>query len=219
MSDVSIIIPAYNEGHYIGLTLQTLLKDSSWFEELIVVDDGSTDQTGRLARQYTSHVVRLPYNRGKGAAIMTGVERAACSILLFLDADLGSSASLARFLVPPVKHDRCDMTIAVLPEAKKGGFGLVKRWARKGIYRRTGVWLQAPLSGQRALRKKELLATYRPDEGFGFEVGLTIDYLKAGLRIEEVFIPFVHRERGKTVSGFWHRFKQGLAVHQALKGR
>lgn len=219
MSDVSIIIPAYNEAHYIGSTLEALLKDSSWFGELIVVDDGSTDQTVSLARRFTNQVVRLPHNQGKAAAIMAGVKRATCSTLLFLDADLGESAILAPSLIQPVQGDLCDMSIAVLPEARRGGFGIVKQLARKGIYKRSGVWLRAPLSGQRALRKEEFLAIYRPDEGFGFEVGLTIDYLQAGLRIKELEIPFVHRERGKTISGFWHRFKQGLAVQQALKVR
>jgi glycosyltransferase involved in cell wall biosynthesis len=196
-----------------------LIEENSWYDELIVVDDGSDDETYQVARQYTPQVIRMPTNQGKSAVLMAGVEHSSCSILLFLDADLGETARLAKPLLTPVQTGECDMTIAVLPETKGGGLGIVKEWARRGIYRHTGVWLRAPLSGQRALRKKEFKETYKGDHGFGFEVGLTVDYLRAGYRIQEVEIPFTHRERGKTLAGFWHRFKQGMAVNQALRAR
>ncbi|MDQ0337712.1 glycosyltransferase involved in cell wall biosynthesis [Caldalkalibacillus uzonensis] len=219
MDQVSIIIPAYNEEQYIGQTLSTLVGSGDWFKELIVIDDGSDDNTFHQARVYTPHVIRLSGNKGKSAAMMTGVYQSRGSILVFLDADLGNSAHLAKLLLQPVQNQAADMTIAVLPRTKQGGLGLVKRFASWGIYRQTGVWLEAPLSGQRAVRKKHFLSSYRGDQGFGFEVGLTIDYLQAGYVIQEVEVPFTHRERGKTVDGFWHRFKQGLAVKQALKLR
>ncbi len=219
MTDVSIIIPAYNEEDYIGSTLKALTEDPSWYNELIVVDDGSTDKTSRVAKQYVSQVISLPYNQGKSAALMAGVAHSSGAFLVFLDADLGDSARLAQRLVKPVQEEACDMSIAILPPTTEGGLGIVKNWAKRGIYDLTGVWLTAPLSGQRALRKKEFLSTYKGDQGFGFEVGLTIDYLRAGYRIKEIEIPFVHRQHGKTWAGFWHRFKQGLAVNQALKVR
>ncbi|EGL84108.1 glycosyl transferase family 2 [Caldalkalibacillus thermarum TA2.A1] len=219
MDQVSIIIPAYNEEQYIGQTLSALLHSGDWFREIIVVDDGSEDNTFHQARIYTPHVIRLSRNKGKSAAMMVGVYQSSAPVLLFLDADLGHSASLAKNLPQPVQDHCADMTIAVLPKTKKGGLGLVKHFASWGIYRQTGVWLEAPLSGQRAVRKKQFLSSYKGDQGFGFEVGLTIDYLQAGLTIQEVEVPFTHRERGKTLDGFWHRFKQGLAVKQALKLR
>mgnify|MGYP001502956578 CR=1 FL=1 len=219
MDSVSIIIPAYNEAERIGTTLRSLVQSGSWFDELIVVDDGSGDGTSSIAKQWTDQVVRLEENRGKGYALTLGSSIAKGDLLLFLDADLEKTAALAKRLLPPIAENRVEMTVAILPPTRKSGFGLVKRLARWGIYRKTGVLLQAPLSGQRAIRKDVFQASSPAEQGFGFEVDLTVKLLKRGYQIEELEIPFSHRETGKDVAGFIHRFRQGVAVSQALFSR
>jgi glycosyltransferase involved in cell wall biosynthesis len=215
---VSIIIPAYNEEHRIGHTLSSL-KQEEWVKEMIVVDDGSTDQTCSVAKKWTNHVIRLPHNVGKALAIKKGCQYASESILLFLDADLEESAVLAKKLVQPIVQQEADMTVAVFPAARNGGFGLVKEFAAWGIYRKTGRRLRSPLCGQRAIKKDVFNACYRGDQGFGIEVGLSLDCLLAGYTIQEVAVDFTHRETGKSLPGFFHRMKQGASVCQALLSR
>lgn len=218
MFPVSVIIPAFNEEARIVPTLKAI-KRAGFSQELIVIDDGSIDQTYELALKWADKVIRFPKNKGKSAAVWQGAREASQPILVFLDADLGESAALAVSLLPPVIGGEVDMTIATLPATKNGGFGLVKRLAQTGIYRKTGQTLTAPLSGQRAIKRDIFLNCYRGDQRFGIEVGLTLDCLQRGYAIQEVEIPFTHRELGKSVGGFVHRFKQGIAVYQALRVR
>lgn len=86
--DIWIIIPGFNESHYIGTVLQ---KVSQYSSRIIVVDDGSHDTTATIARTYTPHVLTHPVNLGKGAALKTGCEYAfnfcGASAVIFMDSD------------------------------------------------------------------------------------------------------------------------------------
>ena len=100
MSDItySIVIPAYNEGHRLGSTLERVLgyvRDQGWNAEVIVVNDGSRDNTAELVRGFAARdsVLRLienPGNRGKGYAVRNGMLNARGEIIVFSDADLSS---------------------------------------------------------------------------------------------------------------------------------
>lgn len=100
MSDpsLSIVVPAYNEGSRIDGTLREArryLDDQSYSSELLVVDDGSSDDTVEIAEQHAREdgrvrVVRMPRNRGKGAAVRTGMLAASGQRALFMDADLAT---------------------------------------------------------------------------------------------------------------------------------
>jgi glycosyltransferase involved in cell wall biosynthesis len=88
--DVSIIIPAYNEGEAIGETLSDLfsvIKSSQRNYEVIVVDDGSADNTGAIAKEGGARVVRHRRNKGYGASLKTGVLASQAGIVVFYDAD------------------------------------------------------------------------------------------------------------------------------------
>ncbi|GAA0351121.1 glycosyltransferase family 2 protein [Bacillus horti] len=215
---VSVVIPAYNEEKRIGQTLAALTQEQL-FKEIIVVDDGSTDQTYNIAKNWTKHVLKFSQNQGKTEAIRRGSLFARQPILLFLDADLEESAAWASELVQPILHNEADMVIAALPAAKKGGFGLIKRMARAGIHRKTGKTFLAPLSGQRAIKRNVFFSCFKGSYRFGLEVGLTIDCLNQGFVVQEMELPFTHRELGRGPIGFLHRFKQGLAVYQTLRSR
>jgi glycosyltransferase involved in cell wall biosynthesis len=220
---VTIVIPAWNEAHTIGTTLralrQTMDNVSAYAsrQEIIVVDDGSSDDTFRQALPLADHVVRHRTNRGKGASLDSGWRTARGDIVVFLDADLGESAIYTPGLIEPVVLDEADMAIAMLPSpARRGGFGLVKNLAVQGIYRLSGYKAAAPLSGQRAIRKAVLERIGKLSNGFGIEVGLTIDAARAGYRICEVPVPFRHRETGRDWAGFCHRGKQFISVGKTL---
>lgn len=218
---VSIVIPAWNEATTLGPTLQALRnmaeRDAAAQYEMIVVDDGSTDDTFRQAASLADHVIKHEYNRGKGISLTSGWKQAQGDIVLFLDADLGVSAAHSSMLLQPLFSDNADMSIASFPApVRKGGFGMVKRLAEQGIYRLSGYRATAPLSGQRAIRRQVLETIGNLSHGFGVEVGLTIDAARAGYRILEVPVPFHHRETGRDWIGFCHRGKQFISVGRTL---
>lgn len=215
MSFVSIIIPAYNEADRIGKTVQAC---KSMGDEILVIDDGSPDDTFKVAENAGADtVIRMDKNSGKGAALNAGCAKAKGDILLLLDADLGDSASKAAPLLQPLLKDEADMTIAVFPKAQgKAGFGFVMNLSRWGIKHFTGKIIQAPLSGQRALRKEIFTAIGGFGSGFGVETALTIDVLRLGYRVQEVPVPLAHRASGRNLRGILHRGHQFLDVAKVL---
>lgn len=214
--DLSVIIPAYNEADRIGKTL-TALSRLNHVTEIIVVDDGSRDETVTVAQAMADRVIRMEQNKGKGYALEVGWRESAGSVIAFLDADLGETATLATGLIEPVLLNHCDMTIATFPPAEtKGGFGLVKGLADQGVRRLTGYRISAPLSGQRVL-KRRLLETVSPlAYDFGIEISLTVQALRHGFRICEVPLAFRHRESGRDWQGFVHRGKQFVDISRTL---
>lgn len=216
--DVSIIVPAYNEQSGIGGTLMAIKAASGAARaEIIVVDDGSTDGTIGQAAPHADLVLCHSANKGKGAALLSGYQASKGRVVMFLDADLGESACRYGALLEPVAVGACDMAIAVLPRpTKRGGFGLVKGLAVRGIYRLCGYRASAPLSGQRAMRREVLERIGSLSGGFGIEVGLTIDAVRSGFCVAEVEVPFRHRETGRDLPGFWHRAQQFVSVGATL---
>jgi len=220
---VSIVIPAWNEAERIGLTLGSLREMCAERQEvkwgdLVVVDDGSTDGTSDEASRRADRVIRNARNIGKGGSLDIGWRAVAGSdIIMFLDADLGNSARHAAQLLGPVLQGTADMTVArIAKTGKSGGFGLAKGLARNGIYRLSGLYTYAPLSGQRAIRTEVLRDISPLADGFGVEVGLTIDAVRKGYRVVEVDIPFRHRETGRDWQGFSHRRRQFFAIGATL---
>lgn len=109
---VAAVIPAYNEEAHIEPLLKVFLNHSS-IDEVIVVDDGSCDNTGRVARNAGAKVIRQD-NKGKGSAMMTGVEGTDADIIFFSDADLkGITAEHITTLLDPVLRGEADMTIGL----------------------------------------------------------------------------------------------------------
>jgi glycosyltransferase involved in cell wall biosynthesis len=85
-ADTSIVIPAYNEAAAIAAVVRDLLTSAGW-REILVVDDGSTDDTGAQAATAGARVIRHPYNKGNGAAVKTGIRHASGAHVLIIDAD------------------------------------------------------------------------------------------------------------------------------------
>ncbi|MBO8142541.1 MAG: glycosyltransferase family 2 protein [Firmicutes bacterium] len=215
---ISVVIPARNEARSLPATLQAAgrLPQAA---EVVVVDDGSDDETARLAAAHGCRVVRMGRPQGKGAALAAGVRVARGRILVFLDADLEDTAALAAKLLEPVLAGHADMAVAAFPAPSRGGFGLVQWVARLGIRYLGGPWMRSPLSGQRAVRREVLEAVGELAGGFGIEVGLTIDALRAGFRVVEVPVAMRHRETGRDLAGFLHRGRQLWHVAGALARR
>ncbi|MGH9165612.1 MAG: glycosyltransferase, partial [Acidimicrobiales bacterium] len=215
---VVALVPAKDAVATIGATVAAL-RGLSGVDQVMVVDDGSTDATADAARAAGARVLRLPANLGKGGAVRAGVDATPEAVVyLLVDADVGATAGEAGVLLPPVLDGRADLVVAVLPSAGgRGGLGMVRRLAAAGIRRATGgnVDPQAPLSGQRAVRA-ELLRSLPAADGFGLEAAMTIDAARAGARILEVPAPIEHRHTGRGPAGFRHRGLQGAHLVRAL---
>lgn len=218
MTRVSVLIPALNEEERVARTVAAA-RGLPAVAEVVVVDDGSTDGTARVARVAGATVVRLASRRGKAAAVRAGLQAARGDVLLLLDADLGESAARAGALLEPVLAGQADMTIARLPRRPvRAGFGIVLGLARWGVRAATGRALDAPLSGQRAVRRPVLAAVPWWGRGWGLEVALDVAALRAGFRVLEVPVDLEHRVTGRDVAGFLHRGGQLLDVALTLAG-
>ena len=130
------------------------------------------------------------------------------SIFVLCDGDLGESAASLTPLVDAVRRGDADLAVARFARRVGGGLGLAVGFARFAIRRRCGLRAQAPISGQRALRASALERTLPFAHGFGMEIGMTIDAVRAGLRVVEVELDLAHRATGRTLGGFLHRGRQ-----------
>ena len=218
MADIAVLIPARDEAASIAETVAAA-RAIPGVTRVIVIDDGSLDDTDQLAEKAGAKVVRLFGSHGKGAALEAGARRVEdADIVLLLDGDLGDTAAQGALLAAPLLAGEADMAIARFPRPQgKAGFGLVKNLARYGIRKLGGPFdATAPLSGQRALTQA-CLATVRPfSAGYGVEVGLTIRALRAGFRVVEVPTTMAHAATGRTLKGFVHRGRQFVHVAIAL---
>ena len=213
---VTVVLPAYNEELRITETLRAV-KSLSMVDEIIVVNDGSTDRTAEQVRDFGVTLIDLPANQGKGGAMNAALPYINSDIVVFLDADLGSSADEAVKIIQAVKDGLCDLAIAAFPPpTRKGGFGLVKGTAAWAIRRAGKMEVTAPLSGQRALTRRALEMLSPFDEDYGVELGMTIKALTLGLRVMEVPTTMTHKETGRDIKGFLHRGKQFLDVIRVL---
>jgi glycosyltransferase involved in cell wall biosynthesis len=227
--EVAVVIPAKDESERIRDTVTAAcgLPDVSL---VLVVDDGSREDTSRAAELAGATVMRHARTRGKAAAMETGAEavrlldqrdgRDHPRHLLFLDADLGSSASFAGPLTQPVIAGRADMTIAAFSSTVKlGGHGMVVGLSGAGIRRAIGWAPAQPLNGQRCLTRAAFEAARPLAAGFGVETALTIDLARKGLRITEVEVPLAHRATGTDLRSQLHRARQLADVARALATR
>ncbi|MBO0832242.1 MAG: glycosyltransferase [Actinobacteria bacterium] len=232
--DVAVIIPARNEAELIADTV-TAASTLAGADIVVVVDDGSADETAVLAAGAGARVVRHARSRGKAGAMETGAEAvrliesgadAAATDsptprhLLFLDADLSGSAADAGPLVDPVRDGTADMTIAAFTSrVRKGGFGVVVAASGAGTRRAIGWSPAQPLNGMRCLTRAAFTAALPLAPGWGAETGMTIDLARKGMRIVEVEVPLSHRATGNDWRSQLHRLHQLVDVTGALATR
>jgi len=227
---VAAVIPAKDEAERIAATISAI-QDIAGVDLVVVVDDGSTDDTAEIASAAGAIVVRHASNRGKSAAMASGARRVTqedvtegLSVgrpLLFVDADLEASAANLAPLVVPVILGRTDLAIANLPpqHTPGGGRGRVVRLAQRGIVTITGYRAVQPLSGQRCISRAAFDAATPLARGWGVEVGMTIDVLQAGFTVSEIPCDVQHRVTGGDWRGKAHRAKQLRDVALALAVR
>ena len=191
---LSLILPAKNEAEGLRRALpgvRELLPDA----EIIVVDDGSTDETAEVARQHGATVLSSPYSMGNGAAIKRGARAATGDILVFMDADGQHNAGLI-----PKLLDRLDQGYDMVVGARGwGDQASVGRGLANGLYNRvaslmTGFPVADLTSGFRAVRAdkfKEFL--HLLPNGFSYPTTITMAFFRSAYPIAYVPIPVAPR--------------------------
>jgi glycosyltransferase involved in cell wall biosynthesis len=209
---LAVIVAARNEADRVGETLAALWTAFPG-AAIWVADDASSDGTAELALAGGAQVVSRGKPHGKGANVTAAAEAAlsvepAPALFLLCDGDLGASAARLAPLVEAVERGECDLAVAAFSRRIGGGFGLALAFARWAIRRLCGADTEAPISGQRALRAETLRATLPFAAGFGMEIGMTVDAVRAGHRLGEYELDLEHRASGRSFAGFRHRGAQ-----------
>lgn len=222
-AELAVIVAARNEADRIGETLAAL-RGALPGAALWVADDASTDGTAEVAMAAGAQVVSRGRPHGKGGNVGAAAEAAlsaqpAPRLILLCDGDLGASAARLAPLPGAVERGECDLAIAAFSRRIGGGFGLALGFARWAIRRRCGLETTTPISGQRAMRP-ELLRTALPfARGYGMEVGMTIDAVRAGYRLREYELDLTHRATGHSLADFAHRGRQLADFARAYAAR
>lgn len=189
--DTAVVIPAFNEAGGISATIDGLKMQG--FAEILVVDDGSTDQTASLAEAAGARVVRHPYNKGNGAAVKTGIREASRDVVLLMDADTQHDPAEAAKIVGPI--GAYDLVIG----ARALGDQSLVRAAGNAVLRALASWLTGrPVpdltSGYRAAKKQALLdILHLLPNGFSYPTTSCLAFMKSGLNV--LFVPITARVR------------------------
>lgn len=207
---VTIVIPAYNESTRLGRTLDRILEFAyreAWPAEIIVVDDGSTDQTAELVQAYAERnpTVRLlsnPGNRGKGYSVRNGILHANGEFILFTDADLSSPIEEAPKLFRALE-DGSDIAIGsrwVRPELQTQRQSVSRQILGRVFNGFLRVFLGLKFNdtqcGFKALRQPAAKAVFplQKIEGWGFDPEILFLAQKMGFSIAEVPVVWAHDE-------------------------
>lgn len=239
-SSLSVIIPAYNEAARIGKSLRTVLDylREHWPEsEIIVVDDGSSDNTAEIARKILSDngtvrtaVISYRSNLGKGRAVRLGLLAARGDVALFSDADLSTPITETSKLVDPILRGEYDVTFGSRA-LDRSLIGIHQPWRREQggrvfnlvVRLATGLPFWDTQCGFKAFRMsvcRPLVEAATVDR-FGFDVELLYLAYRAGLRLKEIPVRWDHNE-GSKVSVASDSLKMlnevGLIRQQARRG-
>lgn len=205
--DVTIIIPAHNEEEGISDVI-TQLKELSGNYEILVVDDGSTDTTHKLASETGVKVIRHPYNKGYGAALKTGIRNAKTDIVLFMDADGQHQPSDIEKLIPYIGE--YDMVVGA--RTKKSKISLLRRPGKKILSITanylTGMKIPDLNSGFRALKKSVALEfMHILPNSFSFSTTITLALVNSGYSVKYISIEALERVGTSKIKPFRDGFR------------
>jgi len=193
--DFSIVIPAKNEEQGLSKTLP-LLRELYPEAEVIVVDDGSTDDTVRICNECGVKVVSHPYSKGNGAAVKAGARVASCEYIVFMDGDgQHDPEDIARLLY------RMEEGYDLVVGARSGlsSQASLARWSANGFYNRLASWMvnrEIPdlTSGFRCVNRRKFLDfLYLLPNGFSYPTTSTMAFFRAGYSVG--FVPITVSKR------------------------
>lgn len=200
---VAVIIPAFNEEVSIGKVLSAI---PPWVDDVIVVDNGSTDRTPEIARENGARVVSEP-KRGYGSACLAGIVALEHpDVVIFLDADFSDYPEEMRLLVDPIAENEVDMVIGsrVLGRHEAGALTLQARfgnWLACLLMRLLWQISYTDLGPFRAVRYSTLRKLNMSDPNYGWTVEMQIKAAREGIRVREVPVSYRRRIGKSKISG------------------
>ncbi len=209
----SIILPAYNEGSRIRPSLEKALafvREQRWNVEIIVVNDGSRDDTAGIVRQFMRDAPELrllenPGNRGKGYSVRNGMLNARGDILLFSDTDFSSPIYEARKLIAAIEQG-ADVAFGsrwLLAETQTRRQSLLRQFVGRAYNVLLRLVLGLPYKdtqcGFKACTRRaaEVIFTRQQIEGWGFDPELLFIARRFGLKLTEVAVEWANDDRSK----------------------
>lgn len=203
---IVVAMPAYNEEQYIG---SLVLKVKKYATEVIVVDDGSTDDTSEIAQLAGATVVRQPSRKGKGTAIqkiLNELKDKAPDVLVLLDADFQHDPDEIPSLVKPILEG-FDLVIGSR-KAQADKTPRYRRFGQKVFLNLTKFLSKEKLtdseSGFRAISRKAISEMNLRENGFAVETEMIAEANDKGLRVTEVSISNIYTGDGSTLNPFSH---------------
>jgi glycosyltransferase involved in cell wall biosynthesis len=186
-SQTSVIVPAFNEGLSIRQLVGDLQTAASW-HEILVVDDGSSDDTGAQAGAAGARVIRHPYNKGNGAAVKSGIRQASGTFVLIVDGDGQHRPADAVRLISQLSE--YDLVVGARSMATQATSS--RRWGNSLLNSLASYLTERPIpdltSGFRAARRDCLLEfLHLIPNGFSTPTTTTLAFLKAGYSVQ--FVP------------------------------
>jgi len=211
--ELSIVIPAFNERARIEHALDRVMScvtEQGWDAEVLVVDDGSTDDTAAIVQRWMEryprlHLVQNPGNRGKGYSVRNGLLQAAGEIVMFTDADLSAPMEEAERLFAAI-HEGADVAIGsrwldrkrqtIHQPLYRQFFGRCFNWITRVIM---GLPFRDTQCGFKAFRRSAAQVIFRLQtiERWGFDPEILFIAQKLGYEIQEVPVTWGHDERSR----------------------
>lgn len=204
---ISVVLPAKNEAAAIGLTIAAL-KNLTCIHEIIVVNDGSSDQTLQVAEQAGAKVISHPYSKGNGAAIKTGARHALGEIIIFMDADgQHAPADIPKFIEK--LEQGYDLVVGARQKGSQASLG---RGFANALYNSLATYMtehavEDLTSGFRAVRSEKFREfLYLLPNGFSYPTTSTMAFFRAGYSV--AYVPIHAAKRiGKS---HIHPLKDGV---------
>jgi glycosyltransferase involved in cell wall biosynthesis len=201
---ISVIIPALNEEKSISLVINDM--PSELVDQIIVVDNGSNDNTASVAKRAGAIVVREDI-RGYGAACQRGIAGAGDSdIIVILDADYSDYPDKISLLLDPIVDQGFDMVLGsrTMGNAEKGSLTIPQRfgnWLATMLITLVTGFKYTDMGPFRAIKTENLQALQMTDKNYGWNVEMQIKAVKQGLRIKEVPVDYRNRIGESKISG------------------
>lgn len=192
---ISVVLPCYNEEDSIA-DLIARLRSLSCVDEILVVDDGSTDRTAERAEAAGGRVVRHPYNLGNGASVKTGIRKATGEVVVLMDGDGQHPPEEVPKLITGVGE--FDMVVGA--RSDRAGVSRFRTIGNKGLIMvaeyLSGVAIPDLTSGFRAFkRQKALEFLHLFPSKYSYPTTITLSFLKAGYFIKYVSLDSIEKRR------------------------
>ncbi len=199
---VSVIIPVLNEEKAIAKVINDIPQEL--VQEIIVVDNGCSDNTAEIARDHGAKVISEP-RKGYGSACLAGLSAVECAdIIVFIDGDYSDDPTELSLLIKPIQENQADFVIgsrkpsekgALLPQARFGN--KLATFLIKTFY---GV-KYTDLGPFRAIRHSQLTALNMQDRTYGWTVEMQLKAAKMGFRVQEIPVSYRKRIGTSKISG------------------